>query len=207
MIFCGDPDQIGPKGDLFIIKALIQYCLQGEKSFPKNSEITIEGIKIFQKLIKVNFTEQVRCTDPKHFTVIEKLKTHGDPKRIMVDKEIISYLKEHTLKKNDYEKDPTWLNAITLVTSNIERQSINYLSLLRYAKYHRKIIIKWKKNLVNKDAARLNEVIDQMYDLNPELWHYFCYDCPCILLDNINPIKGFANGSMGYLHSIVFPKV
>jgi len=206
LIFIGDPDQSGPHGDKLIITSLINYAINGEKG-SKLTEVELRGVKIFMNLEKYDLSEQVRSLDVRHNNIIEKLRRKDNPNDPIVDEEIIGYFKQHQLTAKDYLQDNKWLEAISLVTNNLEREIINIIALKRYAKYHNRVIYRWRKKLAGKDSARPNDELEDVYNSNEQLRQYFCYGCPIILLNNLNPGKGFANGSMGTLHSLYFKKV
>ena len=65
--------------------------------------------------------------------------------------------------------------------------------------------MRWKAPLVGKEAERLDsDTLTELLEEEQGLWQYFVRGAPCMLLQNIQPTKALANGSMGHMHSLTF---
>jgi hypothetical protein len=87
-----------------------------------------------------------------------------------------------------------------VVLSNVERDEINHMKLLEYAKLHRLPVVRWKWPVAGLD------IDDELYEHEHSLWGYFVEGAPVQLNVTFNSSRGAANGSPAVLHSLQFNK-
>ena len=116
-----------------------------------------------------------------------------------IDDEIIESFK--VLTQQDVENDPSWKTAPIAVTSNDERHALNLMILQNFAFERNLPILKWSKDISIKNNGVLEGIL---HDEHPELTGYFVQGAPSILLDNLNPTSGLANGTPSFMHSLAF---
>jgi hypothetical protein len=160
------------------------------------------GVDLVAKFQMITFTEQFRSDDPNHTATINQIRSSNNPTPI--DATIIDSLK--VLSAEDVANDDSWFTAPVVVCSNRERHALNISQAKRFAMKHGVPILRWKRELCNKDvlADLGNAYCDMLYSNEPELMGIFVYGAPAILNDNLNPTAGLANGTPLVLHSIVF---
>lgn len=208
IILLGDPFQMGPKGEKSLIQDVFNYITKGPKWFIIPDCPDIRGIEIFMKLRRVDFSEQVRCVDNAHFLRCEGLRANQNLDKSSVTQDFIQFLRTIKIKQSDFIQDPAWLVAPILVTNNLERDHINYIRLVAFASYYKRPIIRWKYKVSRSFSVHIeDEEIEAIYEENNSMWQYFTFGAPCMCIDNIAASKGFANGSIGWQHSLSFEKV
>ena len=119
-----------------------------------------------------------------------------------VDRNLIDHFK--TLTADDIKNDPSWADAPIVVTGNKARHEINLKQAQKYALRHGVPVLMWRKELSGDLATQLPEdTIEQLYASNPQLTGIFVQGAPWNLTTtNINPEKGLANGTPGFMHTI-----
>ncbi|MFN9941492.1 MAG: hypothetical protein ACK56I_18645, partial [bacterium] len=108
------------------------------------------------------------------------------------------------LDRKDIIEDPSWEEAMIVVTSNHERHAINLHKAQAFAISKGVPVIIWKKPLAGILASRFSdEGLRNLYEKKLELTGIFVQGAPCVIREeNINPTRGLANGTAGYMHSI-----
>ena len=107
--------------------------------------------------------------------------------------------------KRDLRQDETWQFAPIGVLSQIERDSINVAQLYNFAKAFDLPLVKWKLPLSERKYDSLHEdVRDELYDNEINLWGYFVEGAPALLTENIKSVRKLVNGTTGLLHSLEF---
>jgi len=110
------------------------------------------------------------------------------------------------LKREDIASDTTWIEAPIGVTNNDERDIINTVQVVRYARSHGKPVIRFRLPLTGA-AQRIMEqhagLIDSCYDrFESKLHGFFAEGAPATLTENLAPSKGLANGTPVRMHAL-----
>ena len=171
------------------------------------------GIQLFLLFEKMDLVEQMRAVDdPVHATMTQNMrsgKTAG----------LASYLKDHRYKEvNDSEM---FKDATIIAPGNPERYFMAYHIISRYATEHKRSIIRWKNEVIFKEDTQKQSIEDYirtmggnangekcisiLYDLNPQLYTYYCQGYEVILTKNIKAEIGIVNGSRAILMDLSWP--
>ena len=131
IILCGDFDQLPPVVGDNLAASTMKYeeLLQGSGSNIERWDLTKhcinvhkEGLRLFQKAIYFELTQQHRSKDPAHTAIINKMRRSGK-----VEMEDLKN-KCKLLKEEDVVGDGEFRFATTLVTGNEERHKISVSS-------------------------------------------------------------------------------
>ncbi|ETL37137.1 hypothetical protein L916_11052 [Phytophthora nicotianae] len=104
------------------------------------------------------------------------------------------------------KQDPGWLDDMTiLVTSNFDKAVLTGCTARLYAKRHRQLLFRWKRELKQDVSPELERMVYDK-DANPELFAYFVAGAPGQVLDNNNDNVswGVANGTSCRMHSLAW---
>jgi hypothetical protein len=102
----------------------------------------------------------------------------------------------------DVRSDPLWHDAVLITGTNAVRQHVNRERVLVFAQQHGVPVYAWRLPLPVQVSAGLSPSdIDNLYHAFPELVVYFVEGAPAMLVDNVQPALGLANGSQVRLHS------
>ena len=180
------------------VSVINQMCQirPGDTSVGEENTPGVDGAMLFSKFHLYKLNQQMRAAeDPEHCSLITALRDINVIKPI--SDWIVQKLKSRELKKQDFEDDATWSETPIIVTSNAEREALNYHQAQRFAYRHGVPVVRWKLPLAEGPYVRslTPEQRKEVYDTNPQLWGYFVYGAPGYCTQNVNASKGVANGS------------
>jgi len=193
VVLMGDLFQLKPVAGLPLYVAAMQRVRPEEAGYP-----SVRGGALFRQFKGFSLEQQMRAAeDQVHTKRIENLrKGKGVPRNLLDGIQ--------RLKPSD------WLEfafSPIVVTTNAERASLNERQALRFASHHGTAILRWRKPLRGEVASLLaQEQIDALYQIHPELNGYFIIGAPGHLTENLNPTKGFSNGTPIVFHSVTLPE-
>jgi hypothetical protein len=211
VILCGDFDQLPPVAGDSLAAATMKYEeLQGPR---RNDDITRwdrnkhcvnvhnEGLRLFQKAIYFELTQQHRSKDPVHTEIINKMRRSG-----RVD---VGDLKNQCelLKKEDVEGDSDFRFATTLVTGNEERHKINNLKANDWVSHRGTCLVRWLREVDYrnwKGKPGSEEYIKNAMSTNESFYELFVQGARGYLTHNVNTSIGLANGTEIKYDSISF---
>jgi hypothetical protein len=108
----------------------------------------------------------------------------------------------HVVTVDDVRNDAAWRFAPVGVLSHVERDFINLNQIKTFAKTFNLPIIGWRCALVDGFALEQN-VLNELYDPEPNLWSYFVEGAPVLLLsETISSVRMLVNGLQGLLDSL-----
>ena len=173
-------------------------------SFPLTDARSISGASLFSNVTIIELVKQHRCAkDPDQTIRISYLR--NTKKYFPVTKEITdSFL---YLSADDVESDPTWAFAPLATMQNDVRVKLSIRIAQQFAKYYNQPVFRWRLDIPDLEETYPGITLDQLNDLyeaEPCLWGYFIKDAPSFMLDNMNAVKGYANGSPCLMHSLTF---
>ena len=102
----------------------------------------------------------------------------------------------------DLVADISWRFAPIGVLSHVERDTINHAQLEAFASEFNLPLIRWKLPLVDGEALTA-EVLNELYEHEPNIWGYFVEGAPVHITANINSVRKLVNGTPGVLHSLI----
>ena len=102
----------------------------------------------------------------------------------------------------DLVADISWRFAPIGVLSHVERDTINHAQLEAFASEFNLPLIRWKLPLVDGEALSA-EVLNELYEHEPNIWGYFVEGAPVHITANINSVRKLVNGTPGLLHSLI----
>ena len=132
----------------------------------------------------IKFLKEMRCTDTMQ----------------PVSDAFLQHLRKVTME--DIVTDISWRFAPIGVLSHVERDTINHAQLKAFASQFKLPVIRWKLPLVDGEALNA-EVLNQLYENEPNLWGYFVEGAPVHITANINSVRKLVNGTPGLLHSLI----
>jgi hypothetical protein len=161
-----------------------------------------QGARLFASFQKVELTKQMRAAkDPVHIAFLNQLRTsaaNGMPKTF----EPLEQLK--VLTREDIEREPDWMSAPIVVTSNEERYRINEQKSTVFAKQQNCPRIIWYQPILGLVANVIDQdQVNYLYATCHRLKGIFVHGAPGFLTENINPTHGLTNGTAITYHSLV----
>jgi hypothetical protein len=205
IIIMGDFNQLPPVAPAESLYAALLKSINIKAPAKANSTSTgpnTQGARLFGQFRKIELTQQMRAqNDPDHIEFLRKLRSaSADPKTRYMD--TINRLK--IISRNDVDRDPTWMNAPIVVTSNQERYRINEHQSLMLAKKQSCPRIIWFQPILGIVANGLNQIqTNYLYATCPQFRGIFVAGAPGFLMSNINPKRGLTNGTPVTFHSLV----
>ena len=158
------------------------------------------GCAFFKTLKLYQLNTQQRSIDPVQTANIEALRV-TDTRAYPVTPRLISMYK--FLTAEDVQRSVRWETIVILIMLNVIRHEINRLRLLRFAMITGSPIFGWRNPLCGKQAAGLSaEEKNILYATHQPLTGKFVPGMPGACQDNINPKKGYSNGTRGVAHSL-----
>lgn len=200
IVAMGDFFQFPPVGALTLYEEvlLLLKCVQNASA---GVSLAAKGAQLFRNFKIFQLSTQQRSLDPVHTAKVLKLRDISV--QFPVDKTLVESIPD--LRREDYDTDPQWYNAIVAVTNNQERLSLNVDLIARFARRTGQTVLKWRYPLKDKYSKCLDEErTDAMYSRYPELWCYFCTGAKAFTTKNFNVERGIANGTQVVLHSISY---
>ena len=114
----------------------------------------------------------------------------------------------------DVASDQSWADprcTRILVGTNFARMYINRTMAAHFAKANNRYVFAWRHTFTRSvldslggvaGASTSSAIVDGMAALYEEMTAYFVVGAPCILLVNVSPSKGLANGTTAVYHSL-----
>ena len=169
------------------------------------SQLEREGFELFQTFRIFQFDQQMRVEDPELLEIVQNFRqgnTNG----------LKNYIRNHIITLADYDRfgPPT----LMISPGNKERLYLQLDMLLEFGRRTNEQVISWPIEAIfrNSTDASWEQSIRRMGDelffqrfiqKNPQMICHFVKDCPIFLLVNdLNPLRGLANGTQGRLYSI-----
>ncbi len=205
VIITGDFDQIPPIPPAESLVTALLKVSSTKTNLKLNAGSTtpsVQGACLFASFRKIELSQQMRAmNDPLHMDFLEKLRsTTTNPKLKLT--EILERIK--VITKEDVERDPSWMIAPVVVTSNEERFRINEERSRIFSMKNNYPRIIWYQPIVGIVANGLDQgQINYLYATCPRFKGIFVYGVPGFLKMNINPKRGLTNGTPITLHSLI----
>jgi hypothetical protein len=214
VILCGDFFQIEPVlPPTTLVQAILAHA--GLRTKPisgmRGDTPTSRGAALFADFQCHELVQQMRvAADDEHAALLAALRTYAPGRP--VTQAIVDYLTARVLTAEDVRRNPAWITAPVIVTSNAERLMFNQELAVRAAVLAGLPVIRWY--YPHGEDAELDAALavgGGDYDSDgdgdarvraPELAFLFVAGAPAFLGYNANPGKGLANGTPVTLHSI-----
>ena len=165
-------------GGTSLHKALVQkhVIVPTEKTARKkkqNGPLTAEskGIETFEKFEKFTLTKTHRFPDKVQAENMQALRstTAEQP----VGRPFLESLRTRTVEEMRVEEIRF---APIGVVSNRERAAYNAAQALAFARFHGRVLVRWKLELRGPEAQNLSQAMrDTLYAEEPSLWGFFVY--------------------------------
>ncbi len=203
MVLVGDMFQIDPVFGLSLHLDALYYDppLSGSQ-LPRAI-----GTRLFRLFKRVTLMQQVRCTG-EHGEINQRLRNPEVDNPI--DDSIIRYLTDRILSSKDIEDDPSWLEALIVVSHNAQREGLTFGCVYRFAERHGVPITVWRVPAGNRAPRSSTSHLpkfptwQEVQEAGPSLYSCFVSGAPAICLDNISASVGLANGATCTMHSLSF---
>jgi len=202
-IMCGDFHQIRPVAGVPLFETVLRIYVEEESVMPVSP--ADRGSSFFRHLRLFRLDKQQRATDELQASIVDQLRTI-DPAVYPMSPgvrspSLIGHYK--IISAVDVRASPRWDQTPVLVPLNIVRHEYSRLRMIRYAKCFRVPILAWRNILTGKEASGLSaQELNQLFASHPALCGFYVQNMICFLNENINPVKGFGNGSMAFMHSL-----
>ena len=161
------------------------------------------GLTLMGGLKRTVLKQQMRASeDEAHMKHLARMR---DTKLAQpVSDELIASIKQ--LSEADCIADSTWITkAPTVVLSHIEQHALGRLRMMEFAKAHGRVLVRWPLAVVARQAAAMDvSELAELREHEEGMWVYFVVGAPCMIVDNINPAMGAANGTRATFHSLSF---
>ncbi len=187
LLLAGDNMQKPPPSQQPWYKRLVEGRLQPAESS------SFRGMSLLKSARRFTLRTIMRSADDEEFSNAQKAMR--DPEVAHpVTSEFFKRIRK--LSSSDVD-DPRWRFAPIGVTSQIERDYLNVRQIRAFAEYFELPLIKWRKPLPHMPVtADLSEdEIDELYENEPNLWHYFVEGAPGLMTEALNSTRALANGT------------
>ena len=205
-ILSGDFFHLPCIGDKSIPSAIVDFILNPSKTEFRDptSPLVIGLLMLINNILYIPLTEQVRCAqDARHTSMLEKLRQTSI--RYPVTQEILNDLKQLQLSKQRIRENPRFLFATELVLTNRERCEVNRIKCHLFAKFHKRILIKYPLQIVRElQQFTREQQIDIRQNNESTLYGYFVSGMPGMIMENICTSKGITNGTLCKVHTLLF---
>ena len=125
--------------------------------------------------------------------------------RYPVTEDILRTLRGLQLTRDRVQRDPRFLFATELVSTNFERHETNYEKCKLYAQFFGHPLILYPLTILR---GLQNYTIEQQTNLRENnrtvLYGYFVSGMPGMIMENICTAKGITNGTICIQHAILF---
>jgi hypothetical protein len=162
------------------------------------------GMVLYTKFVRIELLRQERAAgDGGHTTVINGWRNETQRVPLFPPRYMDLYPE---ITRQDFEQDPGWYEAPLLVTTNAVRHAVNDFRSQHLAQRKGFCVIKWRERLSgrawerieHRDATRPRgtpSLVNKVYEDNLALIGSFVQGMPAMVLANISPCAGLANGT------------
>jgi hypothetical protein len=202
VVLMGDFLQLPP----VLGKSLIKQAFARERDLqhdvnPKTDN-SDKGVLLFQKFLMVKFARQMRSTDPDQTKLLQDFR--NNPRQPVSDS-LIKMFMSRVASPADFVRDKAWQDATIVVELNSTRECINLAMLKMFALKRGLPVITWRLAFRGQADLHCNdEERAAIYDNNLCLIGMYVEGSPVYLNENLNALKGLANGTYGLQKSLVF---
>ena len=151
-------------------KGLGQKGSRKKKKSPL-AELTAEskGITTFEKFKRFTLSTTHRFKDTVHADNMQAMRSTTAPHPVSR-----SFLESLKVRTEEEMKVAEIRFAPIGVVSNRERHAYNAAQALAFARYHGRVLVRWKLELRGPEAQNLSStMLDTLYSQEPGLWGYF----------------------------------
>jgi len=210
VVALGDMYQIKPVRSAPLFSVVIDRAVGRVRRKELMPYADLNGTDLFLDFIRMDLQTDMRATDQNHAKIVASMRdlsglaqVHGEGP---MTEAVGSYMRERTLSYNDYAKDPSWLDAPIIVTSNRERGALTLSQAQRWGKVHGVPVVRWYYafNLSVKEKKDDPEIRAYLYTHEPTVCGLFVEGAVAYLTQNINPRVGLSNGTRCFYHSLSF---
>ena len=201
ILLCGDNHQKPPPGGVPWYKKLVDYALKPLESPIAQGPMSAEGrgLKLLQSAKRIDLWRIMRAKEDEKFVeIMQKMRRTDEDRPIPAD--FLKNLKPVT--QSDINKHSGWRFAPVGCLSHIERDTINHVQLYEFARTFDLPVIRWRHHLVD-DAFEDDEVREELFKHEKNLWGYFVEGAPVHMLETIKSVRKLVNGSPALLDSVV----
>lgn len=194
VILLGDSFQLPPVGATdSIFGSIVKLADPSQQYKIRQTGPDIRGRHLFAQFKKIQFDQQMRCTNEDHNRMLEQLR-HPTNSEVRVDLDYIRRLK--ILSSDDLKTNDSWFSALLVVNGNKQRYLTNALRSISWAQHHCTPRFTWRIPLSGLIASRLDQATqEQLYEKYPQFTGIFVAGAPAYLTENINPTRGLSNGT------------
>ena len=204
-LYLGDFFQIPPVSPTeTLYHALLNLSTEDVRRNPNTalSSPAKQGARLLASFQKVELSEQMRAAkDPVHMAFLNQQRMsseNGMPKTF----EPLGELK--MLTRQDIEREPDWMSAPIVVTSNEERYRINEHQSTIFDKQQNWSCIIWYQPILGLVANTIDQdLVNYLYATCHRLKGIFVHGAQGFLTENINPTHGLKNGTAITYHSLI----
>lgn len=192
-----------------------------------SGQTALSGEQLLKTFRMRCLSQNKRCKDLLHLAKLDAMRA-GRPEGLK------RYLLEHVLTRADVVRNPEWAKALIIVAGNAERIELNAVLAERFAVTTGQVLVAWRlpfsippparkrngkgqqRQTIERDsrgtamkfdavrAAFGADKVEDVYANTKDLTFRFVAGAPGMLLANLNPSRGAANGIACEFHSLTF---
>lgn len=205
----GDFHQLSPVSSASLMTELVRdtvLVVPGRRRGKRARKVvgaSERGISLFKRFERHLLVRQMRASqDAKHMAFLDQLRDTSSLEP--VSRELLESLPG--LSSEDMA-DPEWVFAPVAVLSQEERNAVNMLKALQYARYTNVPLVRWRLPLTHRSGEWLDrEELEDLRKHESGLWGVFVKGAPTLLCENMSVGRGLCNGTAGVLHSLTLAK-
>ena len=209
ILLIGDFGQLPPVQAESLFGASMDFALNKTDMTSIGAQKSLAGCKLFNgfQFIQFDKEDQRRSVDKVHTDILTKL--HDFNNTYPVDDGVIKYLlnfhwSDRVISNKSNEVLRDWLlNGRIAVTTKIEKAKLLVDHVSRLGLALNRPIFRWRHTLKHVSSWS-NEVMDKVYENNPEFYGYFIEGANAVVLSNIIALRGINNGTRVIYRSFVF---
>ena len=212
VVLCGDffqlPPTVPPTSlykavvDNFVDESCFRRKRRGKKAIYLAGTPGDVGTDLFRQFQLVSLTQQQRAAgDPVHCNTIAAFRDVSVD--YPVSSEVLSRFRE--LSAEDVKANLAWLFCPIIVTSNLERQSINMAQAQRFSLMSGVPMLTWRLSVAADLSVFMDsDLEDVLYAENPSMYGMFVQGATAYITSNIARSYGVVNGTCVRMHSLTF---